>query len=188
MNHAPASTPLFLAVLDGQDPQNWPLYGERFRDLMAEARQVMRPYAVTPELLQQYNVEIEPILVGPQALLEEERLDKVVGIIIDTLPKERIDEDLKQKLEILRRHIRQIKRKCQSNDGAMFKRFGYRFWFVTDDANRIADFVQHVRDMAGDMLNGTAEYDVAYIVEKGLLIHHLNAYLSDIYYELGSGR
>ncbi len=187
-NHAPVATPLFFAVLDGDNPRDWLLYGKTFSELMAETRSAAEPYAVTRELLQQYRVEFEPIMVSPQDLLEEDRLDKVVGIIIDALPKDGLENDLRRKLEIVRGHIRQVIRRCQADNGAMFKRFGYQFWFVTSDARTIADFVQSVRDLAGDMLRGTTGYDIAYILEKDYLKHHISAYLSRIYFELGSGR
>ncbi len=78
----PETVRLYFAVLDGFDPTTWTLYGKTFPKLMEDVCDAARPEDVSADLLEDYHVQVEPILSGPQELLEENALDGVVGVII----------------------------------------------------------------------------------------------------------
>src|SRR5258706_11947096 len=105
----PEHTSLFFAVLDGDDPRVWKLFGKEFPELMLVARQAAEPYAVPRSLLDQFTIDIQPLLVGPEALLVQKHLDTVVGMIIDAAPKESLPEDFfAKKLDTLRALCRKM--------------------------------------------------------------------------------
>jgi hypothetical protein len=185
-NNGPEDIPLFFPILDGPKPKEWSLYGQKFPLLIEKAHKSVRPHAVPVDLLNSFSVHIEPIWSDPQELLKEKRLDKLAGIIIEALPKQDIEEDLKQKVKTLRSHIRQIKLKTKSNDDALFKRFGYSIWFMTDNPANIVSFVQNVRDAAA-MLDGIAKVNHQFFMEEQALLEHLATYLSNVYLTLERG-
>src|SRR6266478_3102764 len=90
----PEHIALLIAVLDGDDPRIWPPFNNKlFPDLMSTAQKAAKPYAVPRYLLERYKVEVLPLLVSPRVLLEDNYLDKIVGVIIDALPKDNANAD-----------------------------------------------------------------------------------------------
>jgi hypothetical protein len=185
----PKYIPLLFAVLDGEDPNTWkPFDNKLFPELMADAQKGAMPYGVRDSLLQRYRVEIQPLLVGREALLEDNNLDKIVGVIIDALPSDMADEEdfFQRQLDSLLDLYR-----SQVVDGGspLFKQFGYEIWFVTKDIKspEIKKFVQSVRNAIAARLKGAAEIRCQYIIQEYLLSHQLNSYLGDAYYTLDEG-
>jgi hypothetical protein len=182
----PQDTPLFFAVLDGQNPKDWTLFGTPFPDLMREAKDKAKPMAVGADLLKTFKIYIEPVLQSPEELLKEKRLDSLAGIIIDALPRQGGSVDLEEKLETFRSHIRQLSKATKANSDALHKRIGYEIWFVSDgDTGKLADYVRRARD-AASMLRGTPVGHF-FITTKDLLIDHTALYLSNVYFKMDRG-
>lgn len=177
--------PLFFAVLDGQSPKDWSLFGQSFPEIMKEAKKT-KPPAVGAALLKTFKIYVEPVLLGPEELLKEKRLDSLAGIIIDALPKQDGSLELGDKLTTFRNHIRQLSRATKVNADALHRRIGYEIWFVTDrDTDKLSESVQKVRDTAA-MLQGTS-VGHAFITTKELLIDHTARYLSNVYFKMDGG-
>jgi hypothetical protein len=139
---------------------------------------------VSADLLQDYSVQVEPIWSGPKELLEEKSLEGVVGVIIDAFPKPDLDADHHEKVSMLRRHFRRLNNENRNNADALFRRFGYSIWFMTDRSTSIAGFVGSVRDAAAAHIGvDPIEYQV--FKEEGWLARHLTSYLQNIYFRLG---
>jgi hypothetical protein len=183
MNGNPEDMPLFFAILDGPDPKAWPVYDKTFPKVMEKA---VQPHAVSDDLIDDYRVHIEPIWSNPKELLREKRLDQVAGIIIEALPKPNFEQDLEQKLKMLRTHIRRIKLKTKSNGEAVFKRFGYSIWFITDKPSNIKEFVRSVRQTAS-MLDEAPTINHQFFMAEQALLEHIATYLSNIYLTLDRG-
>src|SRR6185503_10103769 len=126
----PTQTTLYFAVIDGEDPTTWQLYGKRFSDLIAEASKAARPHRVPPQWKALFSIDVKPLLIGPDELLEEKNLDKVIGVIIDAQPNGVAREEFfERKLFLLKQlYLKQT----QDCDKPLFERFGYKVWFATD--------------------------------------------------------
>jgi hypothetical protein len=182
----PQDTPLFFAVLDGQSPKDWTLFGKPFPDLMREAKDKAKPTAVGADLLKTFKIYIEPVLQSPEELLKEKHLDSLAGIIIDALPKQGGVVDLDEKLTTFRDHIRQISKATKANSDALHKRIGYEIWFISDrDTDKLAEYVRRARD-AASMLQGSSVGHF-FITTKDLLIDHAAHYLSNVYFKMDRG-
>lgn len=182
----PEQTTLYFAVLDGDDPSTWQLYGKRFADLVEAASKGAQPHRVPQQWKNLFSVDVKPLLIGPDELMEEKNLDKIVGVIIDSQPNGVAkDEFFAGKISLLKQlHLKQTK-DCES---PLFKRFGYNVWFATDktDSPETANFVDHVRDaLAANMKETTIKYD--YIVEEGVLSYLMMHVVTEAYFTLASG-
>jgi hypothetical protein len=175
--------PLGFAVLDGKDPKNWSVFGKTFPVLMEQVASV-EPHAVSASALETFTVRIEPIWCSPEELLKEKRLDDIVGVIIDAWPKAKLDADLEQKKETLRRHLLKMKQHCGDGSTAKFKRFGYSVWFLTDSPRTVTPYRSDFNDVAY-IIEGA---NFQYFTQERILFEHLAAYLSNIYNALERGK
>jgi hypothetical protein len=182
----PEDTPLYFAVLDGQSPKDWQLFGKPFPDLMQEAKDKAKPTAVGPDLLETFDIYIQPMLRSPQELLKEKHFDSLAGIIIDALPKQGGSLDLDEKLKTFRHHIRNISTQTKANSDALFRRIGYEIWFISDgDTSKLAGYVREARDAASILQGATIGH--VFITTKELLIDHAAHYLSNVYFKMDRG-
>jgi hypothetical protein len=179
---------LYFAVLDGSDPTTWSPYGKSFPDFMGDACKAAQPSSrlVSADLLEDYNVRIEPIWSGPDDLLKEQALDRVVGVIIDAFPKPNLHDDRAEKARIMRRHVRRLQESNLANESAFFKHFRYAIWFMTDDTTEIAEFKDSVINAAAKVL-GIDRIEDQVFTEESLLGVHLKYYVRHIYSILGQG-
>src|SRR5271156_4170674 len=183
-NH-PEVTSLYLAVLDGPDPATWPLYGGDFSKVMSDACEVAcrEPCGVPPQYLESFSVGLEAILAGPEKLLQEQQLDNVVGVIVDALPKTGMAQDFKKKLDDLEKHVRAVKLRNKNRPDPMFLHFGYKIWFVTENARLVSDFVKEAvrtaeRMFAGRMFKEPVRVDWDFVFSERGLADNLSVYLA----------
>jgi hypothetical protein len=179
MSPAPNHTTLFFAVLDGADPNTWEVFNRKFPELMAEAQKDPKPLGVPLWYLEDLSIAVQLLLVGPEDLLAQKYLDKVVGVIIDGEPKDPTGADLEQKLVTLKRLFM---KQTESREKPLFKRFGYEVWFVTKDKDSpiFTGFVDKVKDALEAHMDGPPpRYD--YIYEEWILGHALCGYLGGAY-------
>ena len=174
---------LFFAILDGSDPKTWKLYGEKFPDFMRECCKTAQPDDISTALRQKYRVEVEPIYSGPEALLREKALEDVVGVIIDAFPKAEQQTDYDQKVELLRSHVQSLQRQNRDNDDALFNRFSYSVWFMTDKTAKISTFIDHTLDAAAAII-GVKRIEHQVFKDKDWLGRHLTSYLQNVYFRL----
>jgi hypothetical protein len=183
----PKQTTLYFAVIDGDDPNKWPLFGKNFPDLVTAARKAAKPHKVPDRLRRLFNVVVEPLLIGPDELMEEQNLDKVVGVIIDALPKTAPEAPFfDRKLDLLKNlYLKQV----EKSDKPLFRRFGYKVWFATDntESQEIARFVENVRYVLEGSLKQKARVDVDYIIDEGILSYLMMQCLHDAYFVLAEG-
>ena len=182
----PKLTTLYFAVIDGADPTVWPLFGKRFGDLVADARKAAKPHKVPKRLLELFNVDVKPLLIGPEKLLEEEHLDKIVGVIIDALPHASQAAMLDQKFDILKNlHLKQL----EQSEKPLYQKFGYKVWFATDDAKspEIARFVENVRFMLKASIKEKIKIEYDYVTNEGILTYLITQCLHDAYADLAEG-
>jgi hypothetical protein len=187
MNGVHQTVRLYFAVLDGANPRTWSLYGKSFPELMQDACYAARPEAVSADLLQDYSVQVEPIWSGPEQLLEETALDAVVGVIIDAFPKQDPERDHAEKVDTLRRLVRRLQDRNRGNADALFRRFGYSIWFMTDKSSRIGGFVGSVRDAAAAII-GPKSIEHQVFKDKDWLALHLTSYVENVYFRLAQAR
>jgi hypothetical protein len=182
----PTQTTLYFAVIDGEDPGKWMLYGKRFSDLIEEASKAARPYGVPPQWKTLFSIDVKPLLISPDELLEEKNLDKVIGVIIDAQPNGAArDEFFDRKLFLLKQlYLKQT----QDCDQPLFERFGYKVWFATDktDSPETAMFIERVRDaLEANIREASVTYD--YIVEEGILSYLMMQVVHEAYFTLARG-
>jgi hypothetical protein len=175
---------LSFAILDGSDPKIWTLFGKRFPVLLTEACAAAQLEDVSPELLQDYSVEVDPIWSGPTELLKETTLDRVVGVIVDAFPKPNAAKDQDEKVDTLRRHVQRVHHANRNNADALFRRFRYSVWFMTDKTANIAAFKDRVLDTVGNII-GKERLEYQVFKEPDLLPLHLTSYMDYIYFRLG---
>jgi hypothetical protein len=180
----PKHVTLYFAVIDGADPEKWPVFEKPFGELFKAARTHATPNKVTERLRRQFTVEIEPLMVGPAALLEEQNLDKVVGVIIDALPKESGSSEFDSKLDTLQDLFL---KQTEQSDKPLYQKFGYKVWFATDNSESedIARFVDQVRLTLEASLKQKVKVD--YFTEEALLSFLMIQCLHDAYFNLAEG-
>jgi hypothetical protein len=175
--------PLNFAVLDGSNPADWSIFGKPLPLIMEQVATVT-PHAVADSVRQKYAVEVQAMWSNPKDLLKEKTLDNVAGVIIDAWPKATLGTDLEEKKETLRDHLLKVKKKCEPNGQAAFKRFGYSVWFVTDDPRTVMPYRPSFNDVTS-LMDAT---NFQYITQERVLMEHLAAYLSNIYNALERGK
>jgi hypothetical protein len=176
---------LHFAILDGSNPRSWIVFNKPFFDLVNEVTDMVTPYAVSDTALATYRVRFQVIWSSPSDLINEKRLRNVVGVIIDALPKDTLQDDLLKKKETLRTHLGNVRKHCSSDSNAALNRFGYSVWFITNDPRTISSYRAEFNDLTHSVI-GPANFQ--YLTEERLLGEHLAAYMSNIYNILERGR
>jgi hypothetical protein len=181
----PEDTPLFFAVLDGQSPGDWQLFGTKFGSLIKEAKQKAKPTAVGPELLDIFDIYIEPMLKSPADLLKASRLDLLAGVIMDAMPKPDGTDDLDERLNTFHKHVLKVRAVATNNSNPLFRRIGYEMWFITDDPNKLNKQVKQAYNSASMLSETTVSH--YFLSSKEAFIDHVASYLSNVYLKMYRG-
>jgi hypothetical protein len=182
----PEDTPLLFAVLDGQSPRDWPLFGTKFSNLMQEAKQKAKPKGVRPVVRNAFDIYIEPMIKSPEELLEVDKLDALAGVIMDALPQPGGTNDLDAKLEKYHAHILKATNLTKDSNRAMFRKIGYEIWFVSeDDPDKLSKCVEDARISAAMLTPSSISH--VFLPSKDAFIDHMATYLSNVYLKMYRG-
>jgi hypothetical protein len=178
----PEDTPLFFAVLDGPSPGDWELFGTKFGKLISDARQTVKPPAVGRELLDTFDIYVEPVLKSPADLLKTSRLDSLAGVIMDAMPELGGAIDLDQRLNTFHKHVLKIRAAAPTSSTPLYQRIGYEMWFITDrDPDEFKDQVNQAYQSAS-MLKTMVNHH--FLSSKQVFIDHMAEYVANVYLKM----
>jgi hypothetical protein len=183
---------VFLAVLDGGNPNAWKPFGEFFfpdtlRSAIAKAGMSIM---LTSFQRDNFNVELVPILVDPATLLKQSHLNQIVAIILDVEPDhvDKNGEATKNNLNGL--YLKQARR-SDAYPTPLFAQFGrYRIWYARKDtkSEKVANYIGQVNTMLDALLSKDAVLDWEYIDDEPSLVRLLAVCLENAYHMLSTGK
>jgi hypothetical protein len=176
---------LHIAVVDGDDPKTWSVFGKKFEEILNDALAAVEPIGVPERIRNKYQISIKALFATPDELLSGGFQSKIVGFLVDGDAKKNSRADLDRKRDLLK-DMYQLQK---SGDDILFEKFGYRIWFITSDglSEEFARFNEDVREALESRIGNSAIVRFPIVKLEESLPLELSAYLSDAYFSMEKG-
>jgi hypothetical protein len=148
---------LNFLILDGEDPETWPLFGgPRFHEFMQELQRTKKTVRSASPGNDAHDLIFSPSYAKRSTWQKLDRLDSVTGLVIDA--RSLGDPSARQALADL---LRYVSGKLQASETALCKKLGYiALWFVTADEKIPAEVDRTSMDFAEIITNNVSGISV----------------------------